>query len=249
MREAGFKGSNRLGITNVLGSSITRECQCLFTRAGPEIGVAATKSFTSQLASLLLLAVQLGRAEKTMSAADERDFVYELKQMSGNIQRVLNDAPRVRRCAELFADSDQFLFMGRGVNYPVALEGALKLKEISYLPAEGFPAGELKHGPLALISEGTPVIAIATGGRVYEKTLGNVKEVKARGATVIGIADESDTEITKYVDYVLRIPDTDPWIAPILSSIVLQLFAYDVAYQRGCEIDKPRNLAKSVTVE
>jgi len=249
IREAGSKGGQKLGIVNVLGSSITRECQCLLTRAGPEIGVAATKSFTSQLACLLLLSVQLGKARKTLSTADVNDFVYELKQMSGNIQRVLNSAPGIRECASMFADADQFLFMGRGANYPAALEGALKLKEISYIPAEGFPAGELKHGPLALIYDGVPVVAIATKDPVYEKTLGNIKEVKARGATVIGIANESDTEIAKYVDCVLRIPDTNPWIAPVLSSVVLQLFAYYVAHHRGCEIDKPRNLAKSVTVE
>ncbi|MEA1895623.1 MAG: glutamine--fructose-6-phosphate transaminase (isomerizing), partial [Euryarchaeota archaeon] len=220
IREAGLKGSQKLGIVNALGSSITRECQCLFTRAGPEIGVAATKSFTSQLACLLLLAVELGKARKMLSTADVNDFVYELKQMSGNIQRVLNSAPDIRECAKMFADADQILFMGRGANYPAALEGALKLKEISYIPAEGFPAGELKHGPLALIYDGVPVVAIATKDAVYEKTLGNIKEVKARGATIIGIANKSDTEIAKYVDYVLRIPDTDPWIAPVLSSVV-----------------------------
>ncbi len=249
IREAGSKDSHKLGITNVLGSSITRECQCILTRAGPEIGVAATKSFTSQLAVLLLSAVRLGRLRGALSAADENDFIYELKQMSANIRRVLNCAPSIRECALLFADAEQFLFMGRGANYPIALEGALKLKEISYIPAEGFPAGELKHGPLALIYDGVPVIAIATEGMVYDKMLGNIKEVKARGAIVIGIASESDTRIAKYVDYVLRIPDTDPWIAPVLASVVLQLFAYYIAYHKRCEIDKPRNLAKSVTVE
>lgn len=249
IREARSKGSQSLCIVNVLGSSVTRESRCIFTRAGPEIGVAATKSFTSQLATLLLLALQLGRQRKVLSAADVNDFVYELKQMSGNIQRVLNGASTIQECAASFTSADRFLFMGRGVNYPIALEGALKLKEISYIPAEGFPAGELKHGPLALIQDGVPVVAIATENEVYEKMLGNIKEVKARGAFVIGIANEGDTEIDRYVDHALRIPDTDPWIAPVLSSIVLQLFAYYVAYHRGCEIDKPRNLAKCVTVE
>lgn len=249
IRESESKGCEKLGIVNVPGSSITRESQCISTRAGPEVGVAATKSFTSQLAVLLLLAVQLGRQRKVLSTADVNEFVYELKQMSGNIQRVLNDAPQIKECAELFADADQFMFMGRGANYPIALEGALKLKEISYIPAEGFPAGELKHGPLSLIYDGVPVVAIATEDTVYDKVLGNIKEVKARGATVIGIANESDTEIEKYVDYVIRIPDANQWIAPVLSSVVLQLFAYYIAYHRGCEIDKPRNLAKSVTVE
>ena len=249
IRESESKGCKKLGIVNVPGSSITRESQCIFTRAGPEVGVAATKSFTSQLAVLLLLAVQLGRQRKVLSTADANEFVYELKQMSGNIQRVLNDAPQIKECAELFAGADQFMFMGRGANYPIALEGALKLKEISYIPAEGFPAGELKHGPLSLIYDGVPVVAIATEDTVYDKVLGNIKEVKARGATVIGIANESDTEIEKYVDYVIRIPDANQWIAPVLSSVVLQLFAYYIAYHRGCEIDKPRNLAKSVTVE
>ncbi|CAD6490811.1 MAG: Glutamine--fructose-6-phosphate aminotransferase[isomerizing] [Candidatus Argoarchaeum ethanivorans] len=249
VREVNLEKSQKFSIVNVPGSSITRESNYLFTRAGPEIGVAATKSFTSQLAVLLLLAVQLGRARKEMSTADANDFVYELKQMSGNIQRVLNEADNIKKCALVFADADQFLFMGRGANYPIALEGALKLKEISYIKAEGFPAGELKHGPLALIYDGVPVIAIATEGVTYEKMLGNIKEIKARGANVIGIANESDTEIEKYVDRVLRIPDANPWISPVLSSVVLQLFAYYVADCRGCEIDKPRNLAKSVTVE
>ena len=249
IREAGSRGSQKLGVVNVLGSSITRECPCIYTRAGPEIGVAATKSFTSQLAVLLLMAIRLGRERRMITTAEMDDLVSGLRQMSGNIQRVLNDAPRIEECAGLFEDAGQFLFMGRGANYPVALEGALKLKEISYIPAEGFAAGELKHGPLALIYDGIPVVAIATKDGVHEKMLGNIKEVKARGATVIGIANESDTEIEKYVDHVLRVPDADPWIAPILSSVVLQLFAYYVAYHRGCEIDKPRNLAKSVTVE
>ena len=167
--------------------------------------------------------------------------------MSSKIQLVLNEAHYIKKCAQVFADSDQVLFMGRGANYPIALEGALKLKEISYIKAEGFPAGELKHGPLALIYNGVPVVAIATESITYDKMLGNIKEIKARGATVIGIANES--EIEKYVDRVLRIPDANQWISPVLSSVVLQLFAYYVADYRGCEIDKPRNLAKSVTVE
>ena len=249
IREAGSRGSQKLGVVNMLGSSITRECPCIHTRAGPEIGVAATKSFTSQLAVLLLIAIRLGSERRMITTAEMNDLAAGLRQMSGNIQRVLNDAARTRECAKLFAGANQFMFMGRGANYPCALEGALKLKEISYIPAEGFAAGELKHGPLALIYEGIPVVAIATKDEVYEKILGNIKEVKARGATVIGIANESDTEIERYVDHVLRVPDADPWIAPILSSVVLQLFAYYVAYYRGCEIDKPRNLAKSVTVE
>ena len=249
IREAGSRGSQKLGVVNVLGSSITRECQYIHTRAGPEIGVAATKSFTSQLAVLLLIAIRLGSERRMITTAEMDDLASGLRQISGNIQRVLNDAPRTRECAKLFAGADQFMFMGRGANYSCALEGALKLKEISYIPAEGFAAGELKHGPLALIYDGIPVVAIATKDGVYEKMLGNIKEVKARGATVIGIANESDTEIERYVDYVLRVPDADTWIAPILSSVVLQLFAYYVAYYRGREIDKPRNLAKSVTVE
>ncbi|RZN13675.1 MAG: glutamine--fructose-6-phosphate transaminase (isomerizing) [Methanosarcinales archaeon] len=249
VREVNLEKSQKFSIVNVPGSSITRESNNIFTRAGPEIGVAATKSFTSQLAVLLLLAVQLGRVRKKMSTACVNDFVYELKQISGKIQQVLNEAHHTKECAQVFADSDQFLFMGRGANYPIALEGALKLKEISYIKAEGFPAGELKHGPLALIYDGIPVVAIATEGVAYEKMLGNIKEIKARGAIVIGIANESDTEIKKYVDRVLRIPDANPWISPLLSSVVLQLFAYYVADCRGCEIDKPRNLAKSVTVE
>jgi glucosamine--fructose-6-phosphate aminotransferase (isomerizing) len=178
-----------------------------------------------------------------------KDFIVQMRKIPGQIQQILNKKETVKECAEAFADAKSYFFLGRNLNYPVALEGALKLKEISYIHAEGFAAGELKHGPIALLDEKTPVVAIATRGHTYEKMLSNIKEVKARDAVVIAVADVEDTEIAKYVDVVLRIPSTDELLAPILSTVVLQLLAYYTALARDCSIDKPRNLAKSVTVE
>lgn len=243
-------GCNSIAITNVVGSSITRVVDSvLYTRAGPEIGVAATKTFTAQLIVLYLLSIRFARARGTINTNEAKDLLIELKRIPGKIQKILNRKAEIRECAEIFAEERDYFFVGRNVNYPVALEGALKLKEISYIHAEGFAGGELKHGPLALLDEGTPVVAIATKGHVYDKILSNIKEVKAREAKVIAVAEKGDTEIEKYVDYVLRIPPTHEMLAPILSSVVLQLLAYYTALARDCSIDKPKNLAKSVTVE
>ncbi|MBC7084916.1 MAG: glutamine--fructose-6-phosphate transaminase (isomerizing) [Methanomethylovorans sp.] len=250
IRSSKAYGCKAAAITNVVGSSITRETDSvLFTRAGPEIGVAATKTFTAQLIILYLMAIHMGTVRGRLTPENARDILVGIKQLPGQVQKVLNNKNIIKECAEHYAKVQDYFFIGRHVNYPVSLEGALKLKEISYIHAEGYAAGELKHGPLALISSETPVVAIATKGHTYEKVLSNIKEVKARGAEVIAIANQSDTEINKYVDMVLRIPDCHELLSPVLSSVVLQLLAYYTAYARGCSIDKPRNLAKSVTVE
>ncbi|ADI75094.1 glucosamine/fructose-6-phosphate aminotransferase, isomerizing (plasmid) [Methanohalobium evestigatum Z-7303] len=243
-------GCRTLAITNVMGSSITRDADdVMYIKAGPELGVAATKTFTSQLTILYLLAVHFARIRRNIDIEESRNFIKALKKLPGNIQRILNAKDTVRKYAKQFSEVSDYFFIGRYMNYPVALEGALKLKEISYIHAEGYAAGELKHGPLALITEDTPVVAIATSGHTYDKIISNIMEVKARNATVIAVAEEDDNEIEKYVDLVLRIPKTDELLSPILSNIVLQLLAYYTALAKGCSIDKPRNLAKSVTVE
>jgi len=250
IRSSRSYGCKAVAITNVVGSTITRETDSvLFTRAGPEIGVAATKTFTAQLIVLYLMAIHMGTVRGRLSPETARDILVGIKQLSGQVQKVLNNKDAIKECAEHYAKVQDYFFIGRHLNYPVSLEGALKLKEISYIHAEGYAAGELKHGPLALLSNGTPVVAIATKGHTYDKVLSNIKEVKARSAEVIAVANESDTEINKYVDMVLRIPDCHELLAPVLSSVVLQLLAYYTAYARNCSIDKPRNLAKSVTVE
>ncbi|AKB19826.1 glutamine--fructose-6-phosphate transaminase (isomerizing) [Methanosarcina sp. WWM596] len=239
-----------LAITNVVGSTITREANSvLYTRAGPEIGVAATKTFSTQLTLLYLLAVKFALVRGKLSPDYVKGFITEIRKVPGEIQQILNQKEAIKECAEGFARSKNYFFLGRHLNYPIALEGALKLKEISYVHAEGFAAGELKHGPIALLDEETPVVAIATRGQTYEKMLSNIKEVKARDAFVIAVADSKDTEIGKYADVILRIPQSDELLAPLLSVVVLQLLAYYTALARNCSIDKPRNLAKSVTVE
>ncbi|AKB74535.1 Glucosamine--fructose-6-phosphate aminotransferase (isomerizing) [Methanosarcina lacustris Z-7289] len=239
-----------LAITNVVGSTITREANSvLYTRAGPEIGVAATKTFSTQLILLYLLAVKFALVRGKLSPDYVKGFITEIRKVPGEIQQILNQKEAIKECAENFARSKSYFFLGRHLNYPIALEGALKLKEISYVHAEGFAAGELKHGPIALLEEGSPVVAIATRGQTYEKMLSNIKEVKARDAIVIAVADSKDTEIEKYADFVLRVPQSGELLAPFLSVVVLQLLAYYTALARDCSIDKPRNLAKSVTVE
>ncbi len=239
-----------LAITNVVGSTITREANSvLYTRAGPEIGVAATKTFSTQLICLYLLAVKFALVRGKLSPDYAKSFITELRKVPGEIQQILNQKEAIKECAENFARAKSYFFLGRHLSYPIALEGALKLKEISYVHAEGFAAGELKHGPIALLDEGTPVVAIATKGQTYDKMLSNIKEVKARDAFVIAVANIKDTEIAKYADVVLRVPQSNELLAPLLSVVVLQLLAYYTALARGCSIDKPRNLAKSVTVE
>ncbi|MDQ1276802.1 MAG: hypothetical protein QG610_2380, partial [Euryarchaeota archaeon] len=239
-----------LAITNVVGSTITREANSvLYTRAGPEIGVAATKTFSTQLVCLYLLAVKFALVRGKLSPDYVKSFITELRKVPGEVQQILNQKELIKECAENFAHANSYFFLGRHLSYPIALEGALKLKEISYVHAEGFAAGELKHGPIALLDDGTPVVAIATKGQTYDKMLSNIKEVKARDAYVIAVANMNDTEIAKYADVVLRVPQSNELLSPLLSVVVLQLLAYYTALARDCAIDKPRNLAKSVTVE
>jgi glucosamine--fructose-6-phosphate aminotransferase (isomerizing) len=250
IREVRAYNCPTLAITNVVGSTITRETDSvLYTRAGPEIGVAATKTFSTQLTLLYLLAVKFSQIRGRTSPEYVKSFITELRKIPGQIQQVLSQKEPIKECAETFALAKNYFFLGRHLNYPIALEGALKLKEISYVHAEGFAAGELKHGPIALLAKGTPIVALATRGHTYEKMLSNIKEVKARDATVIAVADVRDSEIEKYVDVVLRVPSCEELLTPLLNVVVLQLLAYYTALSLGCAIDKPRNLAKSVTVE
>ena len=253
LRAARGRGAETLAITNVVGSTAARECDhVLYIRSGPEIGVAATKTFSAQLVALLLLTERCGASlpglERPGSREDTRQRLAALRDLPGALQEVL-DTTTALAVAEEYADSDAYFFVGRGQNYPVALEGALKCKEITYAHAEGFAAGELKHGPLALVTANTPVLAIVTGDdAAAHKTLGNVKEVEARDAPVVAVTD-GRTEVDAYADHVLSIPDVHPTVAPILANAQLQLFAYHLADLMGRSIDKPRNLAKSVTVE
>lgn len=249
-KEAKTYGCKTIAITNVVGATLSREVEnIVYTRAGPEIGVAATKTFTSQLIALYLLAIHFARIRKGMDAERAKRLLVSLKKLPGMVQQILNNKELIKKQAVRFSNARDYFFIGRTLNYPIALEGALKLKEISYIHAEGYAAGELKHGPLALITKDTPVAAIATPSSTYEKVLNNIKEVKARGSPVLAIASMDDTEIAKYVDVVIRVPVTDELLYPVLSSVVVQLLAYYTADALGCPIDKPRNLAKSVTVE
>lgn len=246
MRRAKKLGMRVLAITNVLGSTATRIADyVVYTRAGPEIGVAATKTFIAQLTTLYLIAAKIAVMPKTQ--LDE--LIDELRMMPQKIRRILDEEERIASLAETFADYENMMYVGRGIGYPVALEGALKLKEISYIHAEGYPAGELKHGPFALLGEKMLVVACIINDETYEAMLGNIKEIKARDSPIIAVTGEEDRDIEKFVDYVIRVPTTSPILAPITQSVALQLFAYHIARIRGCEIDKPRNLAKSVTVE
>ncbi|MGB3459946.1 MAG: glutamine--fructose-6-phosphate transaminase (isomerizing) [Halobacteriota archaeon] len=245
LKKAKGYGCKTVAITNVLGSSATRLAdETIYTRAGPEIGVAATKSFITQLIIFYLLGLFLSK----MPASVFAEHLNELKRMPQIAQRVLDEV-NIQKHARYLSKYEHTFFVGRGVNLPISLEGALKLKEISYIHAEGYAAGELKHGPFALLTEDTPVIAILTRDDIYEKALGNVKEIKARGSPVIAIAEEGDEEVEKYVDDVIRVPRTSAVFSPIPNTVALHLLAYWTAKERGCEIDKPRNLAKSVTVE
>ncbi len=249
-KEVKTYGCRTLAITNVVGTTLSREVEnVVYTMAGPEIGVAATKTFTSQLIALYLLAVHFAKAKKRMDVDRSKRLLVSLKQLPGMIQQILNNKETILKQAKRFSNARDYFFLGRSLNFPIALEGALKLKEISYIHAEGYAAGELKHGPLALISKDTPVVALATRGLTYDKMLNNIKEVKARGSPVLAIASMDDTEIAKYVDAVIRVPVTDELLYPVLTSVVVQLLAYYTADALGCPIDKPRNLAKSVTVE
>ncbi len=249
LREAKRKGATVMGIVNVVGSTIARETHGgTYIHAGPEIGVASTKAFTSQVTALTLLTLMIART-KRMSAEEGRRIVKEMKKLPEKVEQALKVDPIVREIAAEFKDKRNFLYLGRGYNYPVALEGALKLKEISYIHAEGYPAAEMKHGPIALIDEDMPVVFIAIQDSTYDKIVSNIEEVKARRGRVIAVVSEGDTKIEKLADYVIPIPTTLDMLQPILSIIPLQLLAYHIAVMRGCDVDQPRNLAKSVTVE
>jgi glutamine---fructose-6-phosphate transaminase (isomerizing) len=249
VREAKMKGALVLGICNAVGSSIARETNAgVYTHAGPEIGVASTKAFTSQLTVLALIALLIAR-RKNLSRVDGKQIAYELRSLPSKIESILKLNDQIEVIAEEFRDATNFLYLGRGYNFPVALEGALKLKEISYIHAEGYPAAEMKHGPIALIDENMPVIFIAPKDSTYEKIISNIQEVKARGGRTIAIANEDDNDIDQLVDYSIKVPHTIRMLMPILTVIPLQLLAYHIAVKKGLNVDQPRNLAKSVTVE
>ncbi len=256
-REAKAKGSKTLAICNVVGSMITREAAgTIYTHAGPEIGVASTKAFTGQLTALYIFAMYLAQVRGVMTPEQSRAAMLELTRIPGKLETVLAQDADCDDLAKRYQKVHDFLFLGRGIHYPIALEGALKLKEISYIHAEGYPAGEMKHGPNALIDENLPVVVIATRDANnpdsvlrYEKTISNLKEVKARSGVVIALATEGDEEIKESVDHVLYIPPAPEELSPILEIVPLQLLAYHIAVRRGCDVDQPRNLAKSVTVE
>ena len=249
MREAKRRGAKTLGLVNVVGSTIAREDDGgIYLHAGPEIGVASTKAFTSQVIALALLTLKLGRL-RNMSVVKGREVAQAMEALPAQIQQILDRAKEIETIAEAFSDATNFLYLGRGYNFPVALEGALKLKEISYIHAEGYPAAEMKHGPIALIDANMPVVFIAPHDSVFEKVVSNVQEVKARGGRVIAITSRDEPSLEGKIDYEFRIPETIDMLNPILAAIPLQLLAYYIATKRGLDVDQPRNLAKSVTVE
>jgi len=256
-REAKQKGSKTLAICNVVGAMIVREAAgAIYTHAGPEIGVASTKAFTSQLTALFVLAMYLGQANRRLDESSSRCLMQELLRIPGKLETVLAHDDVYEALGRELHRATDFLFLGRGVHFPIALEGALKLKEISYIHAEGYPAGEMKHGPNALIDENLPVVVLATcdpsseeSRTIYEKTLSNIQEVKAREGRVVAVATEGDEHVRKVADYVIEVPPSTDLLSPILEIVPLQLLAYHIAVRRGCDVDQPRNLAKSVTVE
>ena len=249
LREAKRRGARTVGLVNVVGSTIAREVDGgIYLHAGPEIGVASTKAFTSQIVALALLTLYFGR-RRALSILQGREIVQALQRLPEQVETVLKRAPQVEALAERFMRATNVLYLGRGVNFPVALEGALKLKEISYIHAEGYPAAEMKHGPIALIDELMPVVFIAPQDAVYAKIQSNIEEVRARGGRVVAVLTEGDTAIRKLADQAIEIPKTLDMFTPVLASVPLQLFAYHIAVRRGCNVDQPRNLAKSVTVE
>src|SRR3989441_6996930 len=254
LREAKHGGAASLAICNVVGSMATRETDgTIYTHAGPEIGVASTKAFTSQLVALYLLGLRLGQARGVLSPEASKPHIDALLQLPVLLEQTLKMAPELEEIAARFHARTDFLYLGRGIHYPIALEGALKLKEISYIHAEGYPAGEMKHGPIALIDERMPVVAIAPHDLVFEKMLGNVQEVKARSGSVVAVTTRGDDKLKSMLDpkcdFVLEVPEAPDLLTPIVMVVPLQLLAYDIAVRRGCDVDQPRNLAKSVTVE
>ena len=238
------------GICNVIGSSIARATHAgSYTHAGPEIGVASTKAFTTQVVILTLMALQLAQQKGTISLSYLRQVLYELENLHEKLEATLKLDSHIKEIASKIKDVENALYLGRGYNFPVALEGALKLKEISYIHAEGYPAAEMKHGPIALIDENLPVIILATNESAYEKIVSNVQEVKARKGIVIAVVNEGDTQIKQMADYVIEVPKTEEVLSPLVTMIPLQLLSYHIAVMRGANVDQPRNLAKSVTVE
>jgi glucosamine--fructose-6-phosphate aminotransferase (isomerizing) len=244
------KGATIIGICNVVGSSIARATHAgSYTHAGPEIGVASTKAFTAQVTVLTLMALRIAFRKGTISASRFHELLSELEAIPEKIERVLKTNDQIKFIADVYKNSSNALYLGRGYSFPVALEGALKLKEISYIHAEGYPAAEMKHGPIALIDEEMPVFVIATKGTSYEKVVSNIQEVKARKGKIIAIVTEGDTQVKEMADYTIEIPETDEILVPLVSVVPLQLLSYHIAVMRGCNVDQPRNLAKSVTVE
>jgi glucosamine--fructose-6-phosphate aminotransferase (isomerizing) len=254
LREAKGKGARSLAICNVVGSMATREAEgTVYTHAGPEIGVASTKAFTTQLVALYLLALHLAEVRGTLSSDQRRAHINALMQLPQLLEDVIKTSKQMEEIAARFHSRADFLYLGRGINYPIALEGALKLKEISYIHAEGYPAGEMKHGPIALIDEQMPVVALATHDLVFEKMQGNIQEAKARGGNIIALTTKGDHALAEILDSrtdsLVEVPATSPLLMPVVLAIPLQLLAYHIAVRRGCDVDQPRNLAKSVTVE
>jgi glucosamine--fructose-6-phosphate aminotransferase (isomerizing) len=249
MREARRKGAKALGIINVVGSTIAREADGgIYLHAGPEIGVASTKAFTSQIVVLALLTLHLGR-RRLLSAERGREIALAMDRLPDQVQAILAREDEIREIARLYSDTTNALYLGRGYNFPVALEGALKLKEISYIHAEGYPAAEMKHGPIALIDENMPVVVLAIRDSVYQKVISNIQEVKARGGRIVAIANDANGELRGLADHIVTVPQTLDLLTPVLTAIPLQLLAYHIAVLRGCDVDRPRNLAKSVTIE
>ena len=244
------KGATIFGVCNVVGSSIARATHAgSYTHAGPEIGVASTKAFTAQVTVLTLMALHVAKVKGAIAESRYRQLLYEMESIPAKVEEVLKLNDSIKLIAAEYKDAANALYLGRGYSFPVALEGALKLKEISYIHAEGYPAAEMKHGPIALIDEAMPVFVIATKGPNYEKVVSNIQEVKARKGRIIAIVTEGDVDVKKMAEHVIEIPETDESLVPLVSVIPWQLLSYHIAVMRGCNVDQPRNLAKSVTVE
>jgi glucosamine--fructose-6-phosphate aminotransferase (isomerizing) len=244
------KGAFVFGVCNVVGSSIARETDSgAYTHAGPEIGVASTKAFTTQITVLTLMALKLGNLKGELSNSMYHTYLQEMSLIPSKVESLLNVNPEIEAIAAIYKDAPNCLYLGRGYNFPVALEGALKLKEISYIHAEGYPAAEMKHGPIALIDESMPVVVIATKKGHYQKVVSNIQEIKSRSGKIIAVVTKGDTIVRELADHVIEVPETEEAFTPLLTTIPLQLLSYYIAVMRGCNVDQPRNLAKSVTVE
>jgi glucosamine--fructose-6-phosphate aminotransferase (isomerizing) len=250
MKLAESKGATILAICNVVGSTIPRTSHAgSYTHAGPEIGVASTKAFTAQITILTLMALQIAHEKGSMPRSKYQQMLNELEDIPKKVEETLKANDQIKKISAIYKDATNFLYLGRGYNFPVALEGALKLKEISYIHAEGYPAAEMKHGPIALIDEEMPVVVIATKKGSYEKVVSNIQEVKARKGKIIAIVTKGDKAVKEMADHCIEIPETSEALAPLVSVVPLQLLSYHIALMRGCNVDQPRNLAKSVTVE